>query len=202
MQYDDAARKDLFQVMEAFSKVKHVDGKMVGPTFKTMESEFVLWKETISAKKYDLHDEKQYDQPNAAFTQRNMNRSQQNWVKTFMQDVMDKQGQVLFDNLTWFSVMTSTFTCEHMWSIEGWIHKTCRNRLAQPNIERTVCAHVNLVLRKVILLSKEQKVAWDSQTRICEPDRHTNTQGVDDADHDDIDSDSSNVCQDHHRLSE
>jgi hypothetical protein len=56
-----------------------------------------------------------------------------------------------------------------------------------------VRAHGNLVLRKVILLSKEQKVAWDSQTRICEPERRTNAQGVDDADDDDIDSDASNV---------
>ena len=43
MQHDDAARKDLFQVMEAFSKVKDADGKMVGPPFKTMNSEFVAW---------------------------------------------------------------------------------------------------------------------------------------------------------------
>jgi hypothetical protein len=36
--------------------------------------------------------------------------------KTFMQDVMDKQGQVLFDNLAWFakkmcSVMTGASAC-------------------------------------------------------------------------------------------
>ncbi len=74
--------------------------------------------------------------------------------------------------------------------------------MAQPNIERAVRAHGNLILRKAILLSKEQKVAWDSQTRICEPDRHTNAQGVDDADEDDIDSDARNACQEHHRLSE
>ena len=114
MQHDDAARKDLFQVMEAFSKVKDADGKMVGPAFKTMKSEFVAWQEAISAKKYDLHDE-----PEGAFTQRNMNRSQQSWVKTFMQDVMDEKGQVLFDNLAWFakklcSVMTSASACEHV----------------------------------------------------------------------------------------
>ncbi len=46
---------------------------------------------------------------------------------TILDDVMDEKGQVLFDNLVWFveklcSVMTSTSTCEHMWSIEGWIH--------------------------------------------------------------------------------
>ena len=187
MQHDDAARKDLFQVMEAFSKVKDADGKMVGPAFKTMKSEFVAWQEAISAKKYDLHDE-----PEGAFTQRNMNRSQQSWVKTFMQDVMDEKGQVLFDNLAWFakklcSVMTSASACEHMWSIAGWIHNKRRNRLAQPNVEKAVRAHGNLVLRKAMLLSREQKVAWDSQTRISEPDRHTNEQGVDDADDDDID---------------
>ncbi len=98
--------------------------------------------------------------------------------------------------------MTCASAYEHMWSIEGWIHNKRRNTLAQPNIERGVRAHGNLVLRKASLLSKEQKVAWDSQTRICEPDRRTNAQGVDDADDDDIDSDTSNVCQDHHRLSE
>jgi hypothetical protein len=41
MQHDDTVRKDLFQVMEAFSKVKDTDGKMVGPSFKTMKSVFV-----------------------------------------------------------------------------------------------------------------------------------------------------------------
>ena len=92
-----------------------------------------------------------------------MNSSHQTWVKTFMQDVMDEKGQVLFDNLAWFtkklcSVMTSVSVCEHMWSIEGWIHNKRRNRLAQPNIERPVRAHGNLVLRKTILLSKDQKV--------------------------------------------
>jgi hypothetical protein len=32
-----------------------------------------------------------------------MNMSQQSWVKTFMQDVMDEKGQALFDNLAWFA---------------------------------------------------------------------------------------------------
>jgi hypothetical protein len=163
--------------MEAFSKVKDDDGKMVGPAFKTMKCEIVVWEETICTKKYDLHDEKQHDQPEGAFTQRNMNRSQQNWVKTFTQGVMDEQGRVLFDNLVWFakklcSVMTSDSASEHMWSIEGWIHNKHRNRLEQPNVERTVSVHDKLVLRNAMSSSKEQKVTWDSQARICEPDRH------------------------------
>jgi hypothetical protein len=66
-----------------------------------------------------------------------MKRSQQSWVKTFMQDVMDEKGQVLFDNLAWFakklcSVMTSASACEHMWSIEVWIHNKRRIKLVQP----------------------------------------------------------------------
>ena len=40
-----------------------------------------------------------------------------------------------------------------------------------------------------------KKVAWDSQTRISEPDRPTNEQGVDDSD-DDTNSDTSTVRQD------
>ena len=55
--------------MEAFSKVKDADGKMVGPDFKTMKSEFVDWQEAIRAKKYDLHDERQHDQPEGALSE-------------------------------------------------------------------------------------------------------------------------------------
>jgi hypothetical protein len=96
-----------------------------------------------------------------------------------MQDVMDEKEQVLFDNLSWFekklcSVKTSTSVCVYMWIIEGWIHNKQRNRLVQPNVEKAVRAHVNLVLRKAMLLSRMKKVVWDSQTTISEPDRHTN----------------------------
>jgi len=65
-------------------------------------------------------------------------------------------------------------------------------------VEKAVRAHGNLVLRKDILLSRQEKVIWDSQTRISEPDRHTNEQGVDDSDDDDIDSDVSTTRQDQH----
>jgi hypothetical protein len=51
-----------------------------------------------------------------------------------------------------------------------------RHRLAQPNVERAVRAHGNLVLRKAMLLSKQQQVTWDSQTRISEAERRTNSQ--------------------------
>ena len=62
--------------------------------------------------------------------------------------------------------------------------------MAQPNVEKAVGAHGNLVLREAMLLSRQAKVAWESQTNISEPDRRTNEQGVDDSD-DDTDSDAS-----------
>ena len=88
-----------------------------------------------------------------------------------MQDVMNEKGQVLFDNLTWLvkklcSVMTIASVYEHMWIIEGWIHNKRRNRLVPPNIERTMCDHVNLVLMKTILLSKELKVLRLADTHL------------------------------------
>jgi hypothetical protein len=69
-----------------------------------------------------------------------------------------------------------------MWSIAGWIHRKHRNRLAQPTVEKTVRAHVNLVLRKTMMERNKDVVSWDSQTAITEPDE----QGVDDVDEGDI----------------
>ncbi len=171
---------------------------MVGPSFKTMKSEFVAWKEAISVKKWwksgwptqrILHTAK-YEQVVAELGE-NVHARCHGWTGT---------GFVW--QPAWFekklcSVMTSASACEPMWSIEGWIHNKRRNGLAQPNVERTVRVHGNLVLRKTMLLSKQQKVSWDSQTRISEPDRHTN-EHVDDSDDDDINSDASTARQDQH----
>jgi hypothetical protein len=67
--------------------------------------------------------------------------------------------------------------------------------LAQPNVDKVVRTHDNLVLRQAMLLSRQKKVAWDSQTNISEEDRRTNEQGVEDLD-DDADSDVSTTRQD------
>jgi hypothetical protein len=58
-----------------------------------------------------------------------------------MEDITDSSGRTLFDNLTWFVkklcyVMTSVSTCEHMWSISGWIHST---QQTQEQIVTTNC---------------------------------------------------------------
>ena len=44
-------RERTFSKSSAFFKVKDADGKMVGPAFKTMKSEFVAWQEGIRAEK-------------------------------------------------------------------------------------------------------------------------------------------------------
>ena len=85
-----------------------------------------------------------------------------------MEDNTDSIGRSLFDNVTSLtkkmcSVMTSASACEHMWSIAGWIHSKRRNRLTQPTVEKAVCVHVNLVLRKVMMERNKNVVVWDSR---------------------------------------
>ncbi len=104
-----------------------------------------------------------------------MQRSQQSWVKTYMEDITDSSGRALFDNLAWFakklcSVMTSASVCEHMWNITGWIHNRPRKRLSQPTVQKAVRAHGNLVLRKTMMERNKNVVTWDSQTTITEPE--------------------------------
>ena len=166
------------------------DGTKVGRDWKVVKSEYVAWQEAIARKQHDLHDEHKLNQPAGAFTERSMQRSQQSWVKTHMEDITDSSGRALFDNLAWFtkklcSVMTSVSACEHMWIIAGWIHSKHRNRLAQPTVEKAVRAHVNLVLRKAMMERNKNVVTWDSQTAITEPDRYTDEQGADDVDEED-----------------
>ncbi len=50
--------------------------------------------------------------------------------------------------------------------------------VTHPNVEKAVCAHDNLVLRKAILLSRQEKVAWDSQTNIIEQSESTDCMSV------------------------
>ncbi len=126
-------------------------------------------------KQHDLHDEHKLNQPVGVFTEHSIQRSQQSWVKTYMEDITDSSGRALFDNLTWFtkklcSVMTSVSVCEHMWNIAGWIHSKRRKRLAQQTVERAVRAHGNLVLRKTMMKRNKNVVSWDSQTVITEPE--------------------------------
>ena len=81
--------------------------------------------------------------------------------------------------------MTSTSTCEHMWSITGWIHSKHRNRLTRPTVKKTVRVHDNLVLRKVMMDRNKNVVFSDSQTVITKPDSYTDEQVTDDIDEED-----------------
>ena len=143
---------ELIQVIKDFCTVENADVSKVGRDWKVVKSEYVAWQESIARKQHDLHDEHKLNQPAGAFTERSMQR-------TYMEDITDSSGRVLFDNLAWFtkkmcSVVTSASVCEHMWSIGGWIH---RNRLTQPTVENA----------------------------ITEPDRYTDEQGADDVDEED-----------------
>jgi hypothetical protein len=94
-------------------------------------------------------------------------------VKTYMEDITDSSGRSLFDNLTWCtkklcSVMTSVSSCEHTWSIVGWIHSKHKNRLSQTTVEKAVRVYDNLVLRKTMMERNKNVVVWDSQNVITE----------------------------------
>jgi hypothetical protein len=124
-----------------------------------------------------------------------------------MQDVMDEQEQVLFDNLAWFakklcSVMTSTSECEHMWSIEGWTHKQVQEQIGTTKCGKNSSCPWQHRPQEGYVDIQTAESRMGLHTRISEPDRLTNEQGVDDSDDDDIDSDTSTERQDQHWLIE
>jgi hypothetical protein len=98
------------------------------------------------------------DDVHGAFTPEMLKLPQATWIETFLEGVTDKStGLPLFSELAWFAykvsgVMCSASTCEHCWSIEGWIHSQRRNRLhqnlIQKLVEKLVRAHTDLVLRE------------------------------------------------------
>ncbi len=138
--HDSVVKLELIQVIKDFCTVETADGTKVGRDWKVVKSEYVSWQETITWKQHDLHDEHKINQPAGTFTERSMQRSQQSWVKTYMEDITDSSGRNWFDNLTWFtkklcSVMTSVSVSEHMWNI-----------------------------------GNKNVVTWDSQTAITEPE--------------------------------
>ena len=158
MENDSTEKLELIQVIQDFCSLETTDGTKLGR-----------------------------DWSGSTFTEHNMQGSQQNWVKTYMEDITDSSGTILFNNLVWFtkklcSVMTSASVCEHMWNITGWIHNEHRNRLVQSSVEEVVRVHGNLVLGKSMMERHNKVVVWDSQTEILEPDRHTDEHGEDNVD--------------------
>ncbi len=65
--------------------------------------------------------------------------------------------------------MCSVSSCEHCWSIEGWIHSQRRNRLDQKLVEKLVRAHTNLVLRESLDDTLRHLLPWDIEIVIDKP---------------------------------
>ena len=55
----------------------------------------------------------------------------------------------------------SVSTCEHIWSIEDWIHSKRRNRIGQEVFECLVCVHTNLKLEQCPQLYEAGLLPWD-----------------------------------------
>ena len=67
--------------------------------------------------------------------------------------------------------MCSASSCEHSWSIEGWIHSKSRNRLGQELVERLLRAHTNLVLRESLNAVLHHLLPWDIEFVIDDPEQ-------------------------------
>lgn len=122
---------------------------------------------------YHFHDEIRDGEP-GAFTAKNMLMKPAIWVETFLETVVDKDGEFLFAALAWFAqkvlcIVCSASACEHCWSIEGWIHSKRRNRLGQDLVEKLVRAHTNIVLREKLQDPFENLLPWDIELVIEEP---------------------------------
>jgi hypothetical protein len=63
---------------------------------------------------------------------------------------------------------SSVSSCEHYWSIEGWIHSNRRNRLGQKLVERLVHTHTNLKLEQRLEMYEDGLFPWDIEMTVEE----------------------------------
>ncbi len=120
-------------------------------------------------------DDEVKDDSHGPFTPEMLNLPQVTWITTFVESVTDKNtGLPLLSELVWFEykvsgVMYSVSTCEHCWSIEGWIHSQRRNRIDQKLVEKLVHPYTNLVLRETLDDTLRNLLPWDIEFLIDEP---------------------------------
>jgi hypothetical protein len=123
----------------------------------------------------DGFDDEVKDDDHCAFTPEMMKLPQATWIETFLEGVTDKNtGLPIFKELSWFAykvsgVMCSVSTCEHCWSIEGWIHSKRRNKIHQKLVEKLVRTHASLVLRESLDAALHHLLPWDIDLIIDEP---------------------------------
>jgi hypothetical protein len=62
----------------------------------------------------------------------------------------------------------STSACEHILSIEGWIHSNRKNRFGQNLVERLVRTHTNLKLEQRLEMYESGLLPWDIEMTVKE----------------------------------
>ncbi len=189
---DEGIKKDLWSVMEDFSKTPG------GKDFIKMKTQYAMFVDPVASKQVfvsiiymTLHytqlcqtqlitlrvqyrfDDEVKDDAHGAFTPEMMKLPQATWIETFVEGVTDKSTGPIFKELVWFvykvsGVMCSVPACEHCWSIEGWIHSKRRNKLHQKLVEKLVRAHTNLVMRESLDDALHHLLPWDIELFIDE----------------------------------
>jgi hypothetical protein len=191
---DEGIKKDIWSVMEDFSKTPGVKD------FSKMKAQYVMFVDAVDSNQVcvsiicmTLHysqlcqtqlitlcvqhrfDDEVKDDAHGAFTPEMMKLSQATWIETFVEGVTDKStGLPIFKELAWFAykvagVMCSASACENCWSFEGWIHSKRRNKIHQKLVEKLVRAHTNLVLRASLDDVLHHFLPWDKELIIDEP---------------------------------
>ena len=87
MDHESVVKLELIQVIKDFFTVETANGTKVGRDWKVVKSENVVWQEVTTRKQHDLHDDHELHQPTGAFTEFSMEKSQQRWVKTYVEDI-------------------------------------------------------------------------------------------------------------------
>jgi hypothetical protein len=86
------------------------------------------------------------------------------WIRTFFKPWPERRWltlKVVF-------LTCSDSTCEHNWSMEGWIHSKRRNRLGQDIVERLVRTHTNLHLEYRLEFYETGMFPWNIEMTVEE----------------------------------
>lgn len=123
-------------------------------------AEFAEYEEALSVGSHDLTRA-------LAFSERAQRMPAHQWAKVYMGPWPCLQ----FVAMRLLSLSCSASSCEHSWSIEGWIHSKKRNRLGQATVESLVRCHTNIILESN--MEDEEKAAvlpWEDELEVGEPE--------------------------------
>lgn len=135
-------------------------------TFVSLLSEWATFQTALQTSTSLLDDE-------FAFSTEARGLSSWEWYRTWV--------QADWPHLAWaakrlLSQPASASSCEHSWSIEGWMHSKKRNRLGQQLVERLVRSHSNMLI-SAARDWRPADMTWEEECELEEPDAEDEDSG-------------------------